>query len=148
LARAVGRMLFVDYSYRFLATIDALRDTLAGNGHVQAVRAEFHNIYGPGNEKPWFFDRHLSGGGALLDLGVHLLDLALWLIQPGDVALDRAVLGSGEIEREAKLCVLFNRSTPFELAVSWNAELPETRIVFEVDGDHGRVRWENVAGSF
>jgi hypothetical protein len=36
----------------------------------------------------------------------------------------------------------------FDLAVSWNAPLAETRIVFEVVGERGRVRWENVVGSF
>jgi predicted dehydrogenase len=148
LARDVGRLLLVDYSYRFLATIDALRRALADLGRVRALRAEFHNIYGPGVEKTWFFDRQLSGGGALLDLGVHLLDLALWLIQPEHITLERAELECAGIEREAKLRVLLNRSMPFDLAVSWNAALPETRIVFEAQGERGQARWENVDGSF
>jgi hypothetical protein len=41
-----------------------------------------------------------------------------------------------------------NGSVPLELAVSWNAPLPETRIMFEVAGDLGQVRWENVGDSF
>jgi len=41
-----------------------------------------------------------------------------------------------------------NGNVPFELAVSWNAPLPETRIMFEVAGDLGQVRWENVGDSF
>jgi predicted dehydrogenase len=141
-------LLFVDYSYRFLATVDALRGALAAVGRVQALRSEFHNIYGPGIEKAWFFDRQLSGGGALVDLGVHLIDLALWLIQPDDVTLERAELDSGPIEREATLGLRLNGSIPFDMAVSWNAPLAETRIVFEVAGDRGDVRWENVDGSF
>jgi predicted dehydrogenase len=148
LARDTGRLLFVDYSYRFLDTIEALREALAGNGRVHAVRAEFHNIYGPGAEKTWFFDRQLSGGGALLDLGVHLLDLALWLLQPVEVTLEHAELERGQIERAAELRVRLEDNVPFDLAVSWNAPLAETRIAFEVDGDRGRVRWENVDGSF
>ncbi len=148
LARKVERLLFVDYTYRFLATLDVLRHALVDIGRVHALRSEFHNIYGPGPEKTWFFDRQLSGGGALLDLGVHLIDLALWLIHPHDVTLERAELDAGSIERAAKLWMRLNGNVPFELAVSWNAPLPETRIMFEIAGDLGQVRWENVGDSF
>lgn len=34
------------------------------------------NSYGP--DKAWFYDAALSGGGCLMDLGSHLVDLALW----------------------------------------------------------------------
>ncbi len=148
LAQKTGRMLFVDYTYRFLATIEAVRAALAGLGNVHAVRAEFHNVYGPGAEKTWFFDRTLSGGGALVDLGVHLLDLALWLLQPGQVTLERAQLAWGGIEREAELRVRLDAGAPFDIGVSWNAALPQTRIAFEIDAEGGHLRWENVNGSF
>ena len=88
--RDARRLVFVDYSYRFLASVEAVHAALERIGRVRTVTAEFHNIYGPGAEKTWFFDRQLSGGGALLDLGVHLLDLALWLLQPAEVSLELA----------------------------------------------------------
>ena len=47
-------------------------------GRVYAVDLVFHNAYGP--DKPWFYDRALSGGGCVMDLGVHLVDLALWTL--------------------------------------------------------------------
>jgi predicted dehydrogenase len=146
-AHQQGKLLFVDYTYRFLATIDTLRAALPSIGPVQAVSAEFHNIYGPGAEKTWFFDRRLSGGGALLDLGVHLLDLALWLLQPRTVTLEQAELERGGIEHLASLRARLD-GVPFDLSVSWNAPLPATRIAFEIGGAHGRLRWENVQGSF
>jgi predicted dehydrogenase len=49
---------------------------------VFAVDLVFHNAYGP--DKPWFYDPELSGGGCVMDLGVHLVDLALWSLDfPG-----------------------------------------------------------------
>jgi predicted dehydrogenase len=140
LAQAQRRLLFVDYTYRFLDTVQALR---AGVTEVRQVRTKFHNIFGPGSEKAWFFDPKLSGGGALVDLGVHLLDLALWLVRPNNVELVSCWMDRRPIERTARLELRLD-DVPFDLEVSWNADLPLTDISFEVDG----MRWENVEGSF
>lgn len=78
-AREADRLVDVDLSYRHTAAVAALLDVLRSGriGKVYAVELVFHNAYGP--DKPWFTRRSLSGGGCLLDLGTHLLDLALWL---------------------------------------------------------------------
>ena len=76
-ARATDRLLHVDLSYRHLAASNALRRLVRGGdlGHIYAIEAVFHNAYGPSTA--WARDRHRSGGGCLIDLGVHLVDLAL-----------------------------------------------------------------------
>jgi predicted dehydrogenase len=147
-ATDAARLLFVDYTYRFLATMTALREALGSGQHVRAMRAVFHNIYGPGQEKRWFFDPATSGGGALIDLGVHLIDLGLWLAQPSTVMLDSADLSDADsVERSAVLHMRLD-TVPFQVAVSWNAPRPQTEISLEVDTEGGVLRWENVAGSF
>ena len=145
-AARTERILFVDYTYRFLETMHVLRSSLPSAGAIRSMRAAFHNIYGPGVEKTWFFDPRLSGGGALVDLGVHLLDLALWLVRPRSVRLVDAQLAYDQglpVEDAARLRLELDE-VPFELEVSWNAPLTETEISFELD----TVRWENVGGSF
>ena len=148
LAEEVGRLLFVDYSYRYLATVERLFEALPALGPPRALRAAFHNIYGPG--KPWFFDPTLSGGGALIDLGVHLLDLALALLRPTAVVLEDARLrfGQGHAVEDAAELALRLDGRPFRLAVSWCAPLPLTEISFELECERGCLRWENVDGSF
>jgi predicted dehydrogenase len=141
LAARAGRLLFVDYTYRFLQTVQVLRDSLSAR--PRRISARFHNIYGPGREKTWFFDPKLSGGGALVDLGVHLLDLALWLFQPASVRLVDAQLDGPPVETAARLDLRLD-DVPFDLEVSWNAPLPQTEITFQMDD----LVWENVAGSF
>jgi predicted dehydrogenase len=115
---------------------------------VRSVRAAFHNIYGPGAEKTWFFNPALSGGGALIDLGVHLLDLSLWLLRPHNVCLKEMNLsGAGSVENAASLLLMLD-DMPFSLEVSWDAPLAATEISFEARTENDLLRWENVDGSF
>jgi predicted dehydrogenase len=79
-ARTADLLLGVDLSYRHLAGVAAIRDVLASGeiGDVYAVDLVFHNAYGP--DKPWFVDPAQSGGGCVIDLGIHLVDLGLDLM--------------------------------------------------------------------
>lgn len=145
------RLLFVDYSYRFLETVASLRSAVVESGPIRRARGSFHNIYGPGREKTWFFDPRLSGGGALMDLGVHLLDLGLWLLRPAQVRLlsvDMRSPADSAVENAAHLRLLVDEFE-FDLQVSWNADRPATEIALEIEFESGALlRWENVEGSF
>ncbi|MGH8124602.1 MAG: Gfo/Idh/MocA family protein [Rhodanobacteraceae bacterium] len=78
-AHAHDRLLGVDFSYRRVAGLAALREQIrAGElGELYAIDLTFHNAYGP--DKAWFYDVTQSGGGCVMDLGVHLIDLAMWI---------------------------------------------------------------------
>jgi predicted dehydrogenase len=147
-AARTGRVLFVDYSYRYLDTVRELRQTLPLIGRVTMVTGAFHNIYGPG--KAWFFDPKISGGGALVDLGVHLLDLAVELLAPQSTSLKEVHLSFRQghlVEDAARLRVMMD-GVPVNLDVSWNAALSESIIRLELHGERGTACWENVDGSF
>jgi predicted dehydrogenase len=78
-AREHDRRLDVDLSYRHLEATRCIDGLLADGalGTLHALDLTFHNAYGPG--QPWYYDRALAGGGCLLDLGIHLVDLlARW----------------------------------------------------------------------
>jgi len=95
------------------------------------------------------FDPRLSGGGALVDLGVHLLDLVVWLIEPREIVVERTKIKRRpgfEVEHEAQLDVRLDQ-LPVELAVSWGTH-ERTDIRVEVTGTKGSVRWTNVDSSF
>jgi predicted dehydrogenase len=150
LASACGQVLFVDYSYRLLETAAALRSALPEIGAVRTVSAVFHNTHGPRAGRDWFMDPNLSGGGALIDLGVHMLDLVLWLLRPSDARLERVALKHRpglRVEHNARMEVRLE-DVPLSLAVSWDAPRPLTDISVKVDGARGQLRWHNVGGSF
>lgn len=77
-ARRANRLLRVDLSYRELTAAKKVREAIQSGelGEIFAVEMVFHNAYGP--DKPWFYDPKLSGGGCVMDLGIHLVDLAMW----------------------------------------------------------------------
>ncbi|HVV00591.1 MAG TPA: Gfo/Idh/MocA family oxidoreductase [Verrucomicrobiae bacterium] len=77
-ARKADRLLGVDLSYRFMTCSRYIRQLCEQGelGEIYAADLFFHNAYGP--DKPWFYDPKLSGGGCVIDLGIHLMDLALW----------------------------------------------------------------------
>ncbi|HLM53693.1 MAG TPA: Gfo/Idh/MocA family oxidoreductase, partial [Pseudoxanthomonas sp.] len=94
-ARGADRLIGVDFSYRHVAGVAQLRELVrsGGLGRVHAIDLTFHNAYGP--DKDWFYDMARSGGGCVMDLGVHLVDLALWALDFPEVADVRGRLFAG-----------------------------------------------------
>jgi predicted dehydrogenase len=155
-ARRADRLLGVDYSYRFTDGARELRRAMeAGElGRVFSVDTVFHNAYGP--DKPWCFDPRLAGGGALMDLGVHLIDLALWLLgDPGVEAVHGGAWRGGEPLRAGAVDDFANARIELEggasvsAAVSWNAHAGrDCAIRLAAFGTVGGAEFRNVDGSF
>lgn len=77
-ARQRDRLLGVDFSYRHITGIRKIHELCRSGalGEIYAAELVFHNAYGP--DRAWFYDKAQSGGGCVIDLGIHLVDLALW----------------------------------------------------------------------
>lgn len=157
-ARRADRLLGVDLSYRHTAAAQAITGALqAGQlGEVFAVDLTFHNAYGP--DKSWFYDRQLSGGGCVVDLGVHLVDLALWLLDFPQVERVQSSLfaegrrlhaGSEAVEDYATATLDLATGTAVRLACSWHLNAGQD-AVFEAafHGSEASAVLRNVDGSF
>lgn len=157
-AQAADRLLGVDLSYRFNAAVRCVQELLqAGDlGHVCAVEMVFHNAYGP--DKSWFYDRTLSGGGCVMDLGIHLVDLALWMLGFPRVAhVTSRLLTQGKpwnsqsnaVEDYASARLDLDSGTTVQLTCSWR--LPagcDAVISGAFYGTRGGAAFHNVNGSF
>jgi predicted dehydrogenase len=155
-ARAADRLLGVDLSYRFTTGMQRIA-ALARDGElgeVHSVDLVFHNAYGP--DKPWFYDRAQSGGGCVMDLGVHLVDLALWTLGFPEVREVRShltaggrPLSSGGIEDFAVAEIVLATGTVIRLACSWRAHAGrDADIAAQFYGTAGGAALRNVGGSF
>ncbi|MCG6112174.1 MAG: Gfo/Idh/MocA family oxidoreductase [Paracoccus sp.] len=157
-ARTADRLLATDLSYRHAAAFIALRDLIRGGdlGHVHAVDLTFHNAYGP--DKPWFRDRRLSGGGCLIDLGIHLVDLALWSLEAEDVRCVSAHVRAGgrplsddphAVEDFALATLETAQGTVIRLACSWNLPAGQDAVIgMEAFGTKAGGAVRNQNGSF
>ena len=155
-ARAADRLLAVDLSYRFTEGMRCIRELMQAGalGHVYAADLVFHNAYGP--DKAWFYDPALAGGGCVMDLGVHLVDLALWALDFPEVAnvssklfAEGAPLGAGQVEDYALAKIELANGAALRLACSWKLHAGRDAIISAAFyGTGGGAALKNVDGSF
>ena len=159
-ARAADRLLDVDLSYRFTEGMRRIRQAVrtGGLGRVYAADLVFHNAYGP--DKPWFYDPALSGGGCVMDLGVHLVDLALWTLDFPEVSGVTATLFAGgepllggarpdRAEDYAVATMQLETGTAVRLACSWRLHAGRDAVIAAAFyGTEGGAMLRNVDGSF
>lgn len=155
-ARRADRLLGVDFSYRHTSAAQAMQQVIEGRelGSIYFADLVFHNAYGP--DKPWFFDPAQSGGGCLMDLGVHLVDLALWLLQFPEVEhVSSRLLTNGKPLLKG-ICEDFATGeldlaggTNVRIACSWNLHAGQDAVIEATFyGTQGSVSLRNLEGSF
>ena len=89
----------------------------------------------------WFFDKKQSGGGPLIDLGVHRLDLALWLMgypEPAwvmgstyaEIGPDAAKAQGLQYSVEDLACAMikFKNGATLQLKASWASNIKEHEL--------------------
>lgn len=157
-ARAADRLLAVDMSYRFTDAMQKIRELAASGklGQIFGVDLVFHNAYGP--DKPWFYDAALSGGGCVMDLGVHLVDLALWVLNFPNVSKvvanrfrggEPLAPASDGVEDYAVATLTLETGAIVRLTCSWRLHAGcEAVISAAFHGIEGGATLNNVNGSF
>ncbi len=93
-AQAHHRVLKVGFNHRFHPAIwQAHELAQAGKiGPLMSIRAVYGHGGRPGYDQEWRGNRDLSGGGELLDQGVHIVDLCRWFL--GDFSQVSGMLGT------------------------------------------------------
>jgi predicted dehydrogenase len=156
--RRLDRKLMVHFNLRFNPVCRAAKHAIQERslGDVYYGRSVWHRKRGiPGG---WFTQKEVSGGGALIDLGVHRLDLALWLMDfPRPVSVTGTTygyLGRRLAEREGKTFdvddlaaafIRFENGASLTLETSWasNSEKREDHWT-QVFGTEGGVLIRNL----
>jgi predicted dehydrogenase len=77
-----NRVLKVIFNRRTRSDMQALKRYIdEGNmGTIYYVKASWMRRFGIPGRDSWFINKEMAGGGPLIDLGVHMLDMALYLL--------------------------------------------------------------------
>lgn len=157
-ARAADRLLGVDLSYRHARAMRRVGQLVRDGelGEVYAVDLVFHNAYGP--DRAWFRDPTLAGGGCVMDLGIHMVDLALWALgEPLVEAVTSRLYANGRllparpavVEDHAVARLDLEGGATVLLACSWNLAAGRDAVIEATfHGTAGGAAFRNVGGSF
>lgn len=157
-ARKADKLLSVDLSYRHLSGIQKIRQLVSSGelGHIYGINLVFHNAYGP--DKEWFYNSALSGGGCVIDLGIHLVDLALWILDYPEMSSVESTLfskgrfiktDSDSVEDYAVAQMETEEDCVVNLACSWKLPAGQDAVIeFSIYGTKGGASLKNVEGSF
>lgn len=158
------RNLMINFSYRFSEMSFALKQQVDAGvvGDIYFGRTVWHRRRGIPGFGGWFTTKDLSGGGPLIDLGVHRLDLALWLMgYPDPVAVSGSaynVIAKDKARREKKTytvedlacgIVKFDNGATLIIEASWALNIKENEyMVTLLCGTKGGLVQRNTGGTY
>ena len=142
-ARESKKILMVAMNNRFREDVEVLQKFIKRGelGDVQIVKAGWRRMAQDWRDRKWFTDERKSGGGALLDLGLPKMDLAMWIAglkKPTRVTCNVfGKKGKNGVEESACAMVNFAGGSCLVLEVTWNLLEPRDHTFFQVFGSKG-----------
>ncbi|MCZ7608650.1 MAG: Gfo/Idh/MocA family oxidoreductase [Ignavibacterium sp.] len=94
------------------------------------------------SSQKWFTKKEESGGGVIIDLGIHLFDLALWLLNYPDilsVSTQNFHHYTKSVEDTSINCIKCKDSAVINLEVSWSLPIERDFFFLDVYGTKGTV---------
>ncbi len=138
-ARRADRIVMVGMRHRFRSDLLLMKTETEQKllGEILHIRGFWHTE--PSSNSRWFAQRERSGGGVLTDLGIVLLDLALWLgaAPARSVYCQIRKIRLRKVEDFALVVVELQNRVVCEFTVSWSLPLSETSYQLELYGKKG-----------
>lgn len=162
-ARDAGRILMVGMSHRFSNRAEVLSRWLQAGRFGKVYHGRVTWMRRRGDPGGWFTDSRFSGGGATMDIGVHALDLAWWLMgrpEPSRVSgavsrevapyktdfvsswptAERPADAVFDVEDFMRSFIRFENGATLDLSVAWAVNGPSTQMEMDLYGTKGGAR--------
>ena len=165
-AEKAGKLLMVMRNNRFADASAYMKKYIeAGRmGEIYAGRCAWQRRRGIPGKGGWFTTKAQSGGGPLIDLGVHMIDLAVWLMgNPTPVAVsgntfckfasndvsdsvnsnfgDKKAGGTFDVEDLAMGMIRFDNGAVLQIEFSWASNVKEEHRFVELRGTKAGMLW-------
>ena len=167
-AQKSGKHLMVMRNNRYRNTAKYLKKYIAEGkmGEIYCGRCGWQRRRGIPGKGGWFTTKEQSGGGPLIDLGVHMIDLSIWLMgNPVPVAVsgctyrkfadndvsdsinssfgEKNVNGTFDVEDLAMGFIKFDNGACLQIEFSWASNVEKENIFVELRGTKAGVTFKN-----
>lgn len=122
-SRASGAFLMVAHCWRFRDEVRAMRERVASGELGEVVKTRGYGAHATWGPEGWFVDPALAGGGALVDMGVHAIDTARFLL--GDPTPNRVCaaigtrFGTYKVDDDGILLITWSNGTNSVVESGW-----------------------------
>lgn len=163
-----GKMLMVMRNNRYMAASKDLKARIENGefGEIYCGRCGWQRRRGIPGKGGWFTTKEQSGGGPLIDLGVHMIDLAVWLMgNPTPVAVsgnvyskfsdndssdsvnskfgDKVENGTFDVEDLAMGMIRFDNGAMLQIEFSWASNIKKENRFVELRGTKAGLTWKD-----
>jgi len=141
-----GLKLMLQFNNRYRGDIQFLKRCVdAGDfGEIYFAKTGWVRRRGVPGAGTWFTDKKRSGGGPLIDLGVHVIDMTMYMMgSPKPVAVSGCTVqkfpqlaksGKFDVEDFASAYIRFENGATMIAEISWAMNCPAERIYSEIYG--------------
>jgi predicted dehydrogenase len=141
-AEAAERTLVVAYNNRYRPDIRSVKTFVTAGelGDIFSIHGTWFNKKVRLRRPTWRHRKDTSGGGAFMDLGVQVLDLALWLLDYPKVERVTAYMNPGEnmeVEDAASVLIGVEGGAIISVQVTWSLLAEKDRHHIRIFGTDG-----------
>ena len=162
--KKTGKLLMIAHQRRFSPQAQYLKKIIdeGALGEIYHARAYWVRRQGIPGIGGWFTQKKMSGGGALIDIGVHMLDLALWFLghpEPmrvesawgsrfgvsgkgasGYASVKKSIKADFDVDDYVFAHVNYPRGVSLQLQCSWAGFIKSEESNIELWGEKGGAR--------
>lgn len=139
-AKKSKKILMVGMNLRYRPDTMILRSLMNSNEIGEPFYVKCGWIRKQSSSEKWFTRKEQSGGGVIIDLGIHMLDMSLWLLgypEISSVATTNFYHYTKSVEDTSISCIKCKNSAVINLEVSWSLPVEKNHFFFDVFGTKG-----------